>query len=593
MATEANAASEEAMEAASKTVREVGLELSTIKNAMRKLTIDNANKVNEDNTFKVTAMKVSGLPESAQPRINLQLSSPIESKTITKIYDPLDDEEKKDDIDATADTSPATNSNDNKEKEGDDEEKVTEVVKEEDEIEADAKDTEEEKGKENAEEETPVEEKTEVEKETPEVVEEEGEEKEKTEVVEEEETPVIVEAEEEKTEVEKEAPAVVEKEKTEIETKKESSHVIFRGIDASTATLTVDLSDLDIPLGSSATYDLAPLCEIDVLGGVTKKITDLKVAIVPDETMTSFATAACFEDNVDVDTGADADAVIEENESESEDFQDAVSEEGEATDKADNGVKVEEVPTDDAAIATQDDDDTTGKNENGEKEEKVSSDPIDVEESAEEEETKEVVSEEAQQPEQVEETKKDASEEAPEETTEEIEKEKTTEQEETTETETETKEEAVEVEKTPSPEEGSSILLPTCVLDLKIEYNASTKDQTLILTEKYNAAVARHAVAVDKLRKIGVAVRRAKIAAAASSQLATTDNKKPAVKPGFLNKQPKKKEPMFYVRWYEKTLGPNSLFRKVYPIAKNYVLFFGGVLLMHFQGHQLALPPPV
>merc|ERR1712127_730483 len=85
---------------------------------------------------------------------------------------------------------------------------------------------------------------------------------------------------EEETEVEKEAPAVAEEEKTEIETKKELSHVIFRGIDASTATLTVDLTDLDIPLGSSATYDLAPLCEIDVLGGVTKKITDLKVAIV-------------------------------------------------------------------------------------------------------------------------------------------------------------------------------------------------------------------------------------------------------------------------------------------------------------------------
>ena len=538
--------------------------------------------------------QVSGLPESAQPRINLQLSSPIESKTITKIYDPLDDEEKKDDVDATADTTPAIDSDDIKEKGGDDEEQVTEVVKEEetgeDEIEADAKDTEEEKGEENAEEEKAVEEKTEVEEETPEVV--EGEEKEKTEVVEEEETPVIVEAEEEKTEVEKEAPAVVEKEKTEIETKKEYSHVIFEGVDASIATLTVDLSDLDIPLGSSATYDLAPLCEIDVLGGVTKKITDLKVAIVPDEIMTSFATAACFEDNVEVDTGADA--VIEENESESEDFQDAVSEEGEAPDKADDGVKVEGVPTDDAAAATQDDGDTTEKKENGEKEEKETSDQVDVEESAEEEETKEVVSEEAQEPEQVEEAKQVATDEAPAETSEEIKKEETTEQEETTETETETKEEVAEVEKTPSPEEeGPSIILPTCVLDLTIEYNASTKDQILILTEKYNAAVARHAVAVDKLRKIGVAVRRAKIAAAASSQLATIDNKKPAVKPGFLNKKPKKKEAMFYVRWYEKTLGPNSLFRKVYPIAKNYVLFFGGVLLMHFQGHQLALPPPV
>ncbi len=316
-----------------------------------------------------------------------------------------------------------------------------------------------------------------------------------------------------------------EEEKTE-ETKIESSLsspsiAIFKGVDISVATLTMDVSDLDIPLGSSAVYDVGPLCEIDVLGGISKRITELEVAIVPDDN-----------DGVRNDEIKEGDVV-----NESEHFQDAVSEEGETGSKTDEVAEVEE---------SQD-------------EEKV----------VDEAKIEEVV---------------EAQDEAATEITDEVESDDTHKVE-VVDTD------IVEEEKTSIPKKTVSVIVPTCILHLKIEYNASVNDQKLILSEKYNAAVARQAVAVEKLRKIAISARRAQIAAAASS--GASENNNPAVKPGFLDKKPKKKEPMFIVRWYEKTIGPKSLLRQVYPIAKNYVLFFAGVVLMHYQGHQLALPPPV
>jgi hypothetical protein len=315
-----------------------------------------------------------------------------------------------------------------------------------------------------------------------------------------------------------------DEEKTE-ETKKESSLsspsiAIFKGVDISVATITLDVSDLDIPLGSSAVYDVGPLCEIDVLGGVNKRITELEVAIVPDD------------DGVSNVENKEDDVV-----NESEHFQDAVSEEGETGSNTDEVAEIEESQDEEKVVNESKTEEADGGQDEA------------VTEITEETESNDTHKEEV------------------------------------------VDEDIVEEEKSNSPEKTTSLIVPTCILHLKIEYNASVNDQKLILSEKYNAAVARQAVAVEKLRKIAISARRAQMAAAASS--GTSENKKPAVKPGFLDKKPKKKEPMFLVRWYEKTIGPNSLLRQVYPIAKNYVLFFAGVFLMHYQGHQLALPPPV
>ena len=133
--------------------------------------------------------------------------------------------------------------------------------------------------------------------------------------------------EEEEEKEETKEPIEVEAEaKAETTTISTKSFAIFKGVDTSVATLTINVSDLDIPLGSSAEYDVGPLCEIDVLGGVTKKITELDVAIVPndgagDGTVVDEITADAPEkegeekDNNDAEEGA---------ETESEYFQDAV-----------------------------------------------------------------------------------------------------------------------------------------------------------------------------------------------------------------------------------------------------------------------------
>ena len=45
--------------------------------------------------------------------------------------------------------------------------------------------------------------------------------------------------------------------------------------------------------------------------------------------------------------------------------------------------------------------------------------------------------------------------------------------------------------------------------------------------------------------------------------------------------------------WYDKHLGPESLLRMIFPIARNYLVFAASVALMHYKGQLLALPPPV
>ena len=293
-------------------------------------------------------------------------------------------------------------------------------------------------------------------------------------------------------------------------------------------------------------YDVSPLCEVDVLKGITKKVTDLEVAIVPTEDDDNNGV-----DNVVEEEQEKHDGIVK---SDSELFQDAVEEENEVDGDVDGDGEAqeekEEVKEEEKVVAKEDDK-IAEENKEGDETPMTKDDE-----------------EEAKTENEVVET--------------------------TDESTTETKEETKDDDDKEAPKK---VIVPICTVSLKIEYNASMKDQTLLLNEKYNAAVARQTVAVEKLRKIATSVRRAQLAAASGGNdkaLTTMSaNKKPAVKPGFLKKTAVKKEPMFLVRWYEKTLGPNSLLRKVYPIAKNYVLFFGGVVLMHYQGHQLALPPPV
>lgn len=62
----------------------------------------------------------------------------------------------------------------------------------------------------------------------------------------------------------------------------EGSLYTFKGVETSTATLTLSAKDADIPLGSSAPHDLAPLCALEPMGEKTEYVSELPIAIVPD-----------------------------------------------------------------------------------------------------------------------------------------------------------------------------------------------------------------------------------------------------------------------------------------------------------------------
>lgn len=141
----------------------------------------------------------------------------------------------------------------------------------------------------------------------------------------------------------------------------------------------------------------------------------------------------------------------------------------------------------------------------------------------------------------------------------------------------------------------TAALVPNCVVHFRILYHPSVNAKKEMLYDALSKASKRKAIAVENLRKGAAALNRLK-ADESEGQEEDDDGKKKnhVVKAGFLNRKiSTKNEPPFFTRWYNKTIGPKSFLRQTYPIVKNYIIFFGGVALMHFQGHQLALPPPV
>jgi len=270
---------------------------------------------------------------------------------------------------------------------------------------------------------------------------------------------------------------------------KVGSFADFRDVDTSVATITITAHDADIPLGTSALFDVKPLCEVEVMGsgGTLKKVSELEVAIIPDITLTKQPSNG--------------------GESFSEMFVDAITEEDNQGGNEPSAAESDAAPIDAKA---KEDGNANLQPANGE---------------------------------------------------------------------------------TLGQTEQASLQLPVCTVTFRIEYTPSINDQRQELYELKSQASNKRIIAIEKLRKSAATFSRLKVSSSGSDTKDQEDNG-PTVKSGFLNKK-KKKEPLFLVRWYQKTLGPDSLLRKVFPIMKNYVLFFGGVALMHYQGQQLALPPPV
>lgn len=139
---------------------------------------------------------------------------------------------------------------------------------------------------------------------------------------------------------------------------------------------------------------------------------------------------------------------------------------------------------------------------------------------------------------------------------------------------------------------GKEVKTEICDVTLRVEFEPSNTDRRESLYAQLNEASKRKAAALEQLRKCAVDVSRS-----TNSYKEELIVSEPAVKSGFLNKKimrnKKETEPNILRKWYEKTIGPNSVFRSLFPIMKNYCIFFGVVVLMHYKGDFLEFPSPV
>jgi hypothetical protein len=134
----------------------------------------------------------------------------------------------------------------------------------------------------------------------------------------------------------------------------------------------------------------------------------------------------------------------------------------------------------------------------------------------------------------------------------------------------------------------------SCTVTIRLAFVPSQKDLLEELYELLNKETTRKTRAVDKLRQVATMASRQSAAAAQQQQQMAMQ---PAVRAGFLNKTPKQKEadqqPSKLRMLYDRYLGPQTLWRQLLPLTKNYIIFAVAVSAMHFKGHNLALPPPV
>jgi hypothetical protein len=141
---------------------------------------------------------------------------------------------------------------------------------------------------------------------------------------------------------------------------------------------------------------------------------------------------------------------------------------------------------------------------------------------------------------------------------------------------------------------------PVCVLTLRITYKPSPKDQREELYELLNRTSQRKANALENLRAISMQVAGTTTASGGASARGDSSGStgmpsKPSVKPGFLNAKSKAKEESRLKKFYDHTLGPDSLVRRgafLVFVLKDYLIFFGAVTFFHLHGTMLALPPP-
>lgn len=147
----------------------------------------------------------------------------------------------------------------------------------------------------------------------------------------------------------------------------------------------------------------------------------------------------------------------------------------------------------------------------------------------------------------------------------------------------------------------AKLQIPLYTVVIQLEYTPSPEDRRDALYEKLNEVSKRKVAAIESLRKSAGIANRARGTSDRDSTSGGADSGKssPAVKSGFLNRTKGGEEKSavavipFWKRWYENTLGPQSMLWVLGPVAKNYIIFVGVSLFIHYRGDLLALPPPV
>ena len=148
-------------------------------------------------------------------------------------------------------------------------------------------------------------------------------------------------------------------------------------------------------------------------------------------------------------------------------------------------------------------------------------------------------------------------------------------------------EEAAESTPTDNAETSGDVV----TVSLEISFEPGTKDKVEKSYELLNEASKRKTEALGQLRSAAASISK-------EEQIKAVDGpSQKAVKPGFLNKKSGKgsavKPVGFFTTMYNRVSKPIVTAGTLVLVFRNYIIFFGSVGLMHFQGHQLALPPPV
>ena len=129
-------------------------------------------------------------------------------------------------------------------------------------------------------------------------------------------------------------------------------------------------------------------------------------------------------------------------------------------------------------------------------------------------------------------------------------------------------------------------------LKFEIQLHPGTQDKLDKLYDMLAKASKKKAAAINELRRAAAAFEDSN-----SSNTNNSNNKviskSAAVKPGFLNSGDGKDNKGFVSVLVDRAQQWGTRFTSWFVLTKDYGLFFGSVVLIHYYGEALALPPPV